>query len=66
MCSKSFLMRWEMYFKAKDAVSRQEKAELPLNPKHEGSEIDSPVVGGAEMKEASPEPGMAKPIHLST
>ena len=66
MCSKSFLMRWEMYFKAKNAASREEKAGLPLNPQHEGSEIDSPIVGGSETGGASPDPGMPKPIHLST
>jgi hypothetical protein len=44
MCSKSFLARWEMYFKAKDEAKKEVKAELPLDPQVEQSEIDSPIV----------------------
>lgn len=44
MCSKSFLARWEMYFKAKGEAQKEVKAELPLNPQVEQSEIDSPIV----------------------
>ncbi|OIR02261.1 hypothetical protein GALL_156330 [mine drainage metagenome] len=66
MCSKSFLARWEMYFKAKDSASREEKAELPLNPQHEGREIDSPIVEDSKMEDINPNPDMSKPIHLST
>ena len=66
MCSKSFLMRWEMYFKEKNEASREEKSELTLNPQHEGREIDISIVQGSEMEDASPDPGMSKPIHLST
>jgi hypothetical protein len=59
-------MRWEMYFKAKDEALREEKAELPSNPQHEGREIDSPIVENSKMEDASPDPGMSKPIHPST
>jgi hypothetical protein len=51
MCSKSFLARLEMYFKAKDKASREEKAELPLNPQHEGSELDSPIAEDSKMED---------------
>lgn len=44
MCSKSFLARWEMYFKAKGEAQKEVKAELPLNSQIEQSEIDSPIV----------------------
>ena len=55
-----------MYFKEKNEASREEKSELTLNPQHEGREIDISIVQGSEMEDASPDPGMSKPIHLST
>ena len=66
MCSKSFLARLEMYFNAKDAASKEEKAELPLTSQREGREIDSAIVEVSEMEDASPNPGMSKPSHPST
>lgn len=54
-----------MYFKAKDSTSREEKTELPLDPQHEGSEIDSPIIEDSKMEDVNPNPDMSKPVHLS-
>lgn len=52
MCSKSFLARWEMYFKAKDEASREKKDGSPLDPKHEGSEVDSTMAEDSNIEDA--------------
>jgi hypothetical protein len=66
MCSKSFLARLEMYFNAKDEAQKDVKAESSLAPQCAVDEMGSPAVEDSGMKGAIPDPGMPKPIHLST